>query len=394
MGELHRLERAATFSARALPDSWIPALPKLEMLMRPAYWRTVARWESFIATSERWSPDRLAAHQLQQLQGLVQHAYDNVPYYARLFDAAAIEPGDIKALEDIRHLPTIGKRDLQEHLTELLATNIPARRTKYSTTGGSTGIPVGFYHDRRATSAKASAFMIAQWRRVGYEPGDSSAILRGGVVSNGDITEVLPFRNALLMSSYHLTDDLMPKYLERLRAFRPKYIQAYPSSITLLARYMLEHDEKPLLGLRAILCGSENIYDWQRLQIEQAFQSRVFSWYGQSEVVCLAGECEHDRRLHIFPQYGITELHAPHPLSHNGHGFLRGRHVRNVSQALQAPGEDRRPPPGIHRHVDGQIHFNDGGQHALDHFRQCAPIPLLPGHPWNPHAKGHAQTHL
>jgi phenylacetate-CoA ligase len=283
-------------------------LPKLEMLLRPAYWRTVARWESFIETSERWSPDRLAAHQLQELQSLVQHAYDNVPYYTRLFDAAAIEPRDIKALEDVRHIPTIGKRDLQEHLTELLATNIPARRRKYSTSGGSTGIPVGFYHDRRATSAKGSAFMIAQWRRVGYEPGDRSAILRGTVVSNGDLTEVLPFRNALLMSSYHLTDDLMPTYLERLRAFRPKYIQAYPSSITLLARYMLEHDEKPLLGLRAVLCGSENIYDGQRHQIEQAFQSRVFSWYGQSEVVCLAGECEHDGRLHIFPQYGITEL--------------------------------------------------------------------------------------
>jgi phenylacetate-CoA ligase len=50
------------------------------------------------------------------------------------------------------------------------------------------------------------------------------------------------------------------------------------------------------------------VYDWQRAQIESALGARVFSWYGQSERVVLAGECEHDSALHIFPEYGYTEL--------------------------------------------------------------------------------------
>jgi phenylacetate-CoA ligase len=119
---------------------------------------------------------------------------------------------------------------------------------------------------------------------------------------------VSPFHNSLIMSSYHLTDDRIPLYLARLRAFRPKFIQAYPSSAMLLAQHMLDNGEPPLEGMAAVLCGSENVYAWQRELIERAFGCRVFSRYGQSELVSLAGECESDARLHIFPQYGITEL--------------------------------------------------------------------------------------
>ena len=36
--------------------------------------------------------------------------------------------------------------------------------------------------------------------------------------------------------------------------------------------------------------------------------TRVYSWYGQSERVILAGECEHNSSYHIFPFYGIVEL--------------------------------------------------------------------------------------
>jgi phenylacetate-CoA ligase len=114
------------------------------------------------------------------------------------------------------------------------------------------------------------------------------------------------------MSSYHLTDDRLSLYISKLREFRPQFLRAYPSSATLLARFMREEAEPPIAGLKAILCASENLYEWQRREIEEAFGCRVFNSYGQSERVCLAGECEHDTRLHIFPQYGITELLDEH----------------------------------------------------------------------------------
>jgi len=96
--------------------------------------------------------------------------------------------------------------------------------------------------------------------------------------------------------------------IERLRDFRPRFLQAYPSAATIIARFMLKHETPRVESLRAVLCGSENLYDWQRTLIEEAFGRRVYGWYGQSECVALAGECEHSHRLHVFPQYGFTEL--------------------------------------------------------------------------------------
>jgi phenylacetate-CoA ligase len=306
---LPRLQRGriASSVAKAVPQSWLPGVRMAETFARRPFWRRVEECRAFVDESERWSMERLEAYQLGKIQALLHHAYDNVPYYRRVFDDLSMKPDDVKHLDDLRHLPTIGKRELQDNLSGLLATNIPARRRAYFTTGGSTGTPVGFYHDRVDTRAREWAFMSTQWARVGYRDGDRTAILRGTVISKG-LFEPEPLQNALLMSSYHLTDDRIPLYLERLRAFRPAFVRAYPSSISLVARYMLEHAEPPINGLRAILCGSENLYDWQRDQIETAFQTRVYSWYGQSEAVCLAGECEHDSRLHIFPQYGYVEI--------------------------------------------------------------------------------------
>ena len=100
----------------------------------------------------------------------------------------------------------------------------------------------------------------------------------------------------------------MDRMLRRLRQFKPRFLQAYPSSVTLLARHIIASSAPRIESLKGIFCGSENMYAWQRELIESAFGVRVFTWYGQSEHVCLAGECEHDSSLHIFPQYSYTEL--------------------------------------------------------------------------------------
>src|SRR5439155_23428659 len=84
----------------------------------------------------------------------------------------------------------------------------------------------------------------------------------------------------LVMSSYHLTEDRLPAYVARLRAFSPAYIQAYPSSASIVARHMVDAGEPPIAGVRAILCGSETLFPEQRALIERAFGCRVYSWYG------------------------------------------------------------------------------------------------------------------
>jgi phenylacetate-CoA ligase len=146
---------------------------------------------------------------------------------------------------------------------------------------------------------------------VGYRFGDRCVVLRGYIV--GSSHDAIYWKKALfgrwlLMSAYHMTEEALLAYIREIRRFRPRFIQAYPSTAAILARYMVEHGVAPFPTVKAVLCGSENLYPWQRDLLAEAFGCRVFSWYGNSEQTVLAGECEESTHYHIFPEYGVVEL--------------------------------------------------------------------------------------
>jgi phenylacetate-CoA ligase len=119
-----------------------------------------------------------------------------------------------------------------------------------------------------------------------------------------------------------MTEETLPAYIDRIRKFRPRFIQGYPSTAVILARYMVDHGIEPFPTVKAVLCGSENLYPWQRDLLTEAFGCRVFSWYGNSEQTVLAGECEESTRYHIFPEYGIVELIGRDGLPVEGPGAM------------------------------------------------------------------------
>lgn len=265
----------------------------------------------FLKKSQTWSKEKLEQYQTQKLRELINHAYQNVPYYRRIFDERNLNPEDIKNASDLKKLPLLTKDIIRENFQDFIATNYSQDQREYVTTGGSSGIPLGFYYEKGVSRMTELAFMKTQWDRVGYHFFDKCVILRGNVVSTaseGKFWEKLLFGRWLVLSSYHMTDENLSQYVEAIRAFNPKFIQAYPSAITLLAKYMEKNKIPPYSGLKAILCGSENIYSWQRELIEKVFACRIYSWYGNSEQTVLAGECEVSAEYHIFPEYGIVEL--------------------------------------------------------------------------------------
>jgi len=265
----------------------------------------------FLQKSQWWSREQLEEYQLQQLNKLLNHAYENVPYYKKVFDERGLKPKDIQDFKDLQELPFLTKEIIRDNLNDLKARKYPAEKLEYVTTGGSTGIPLGLYYEKGVSRAIEWAFIKMQWDRVGYHFRDKCVILRGNVVKSADkgkLWEYSLFGRWLILSSYHMTDENLPKYIEKIRKFKPKFIQAYPSAITILARFMRENNIEPFSTVKAILCGSENLYPWQRELLEEVFQCRVYSWYGHAEMAVLAGECEVNSHYHVFPEYGIVEL--------------------------------------------------------------------------------------
>lgn len=272
-------------------------------------------WDTynFLQESQWWSREKLKEYQMQQLSKLLKHAYENVPYYRGIFDERGLKPEDIQDFADLKKLPYLTKDIIRNNFRELMAKNLPKLRFKYTTTSGSTGIPLWFYMERGKTAAIEKAFHQRMRDWIGYGPGDRCALLRGNVVKKfkrgkRDWWEYNPTDNLLILSSYHMTEENLFKYIEKLNRFQPRYIQAFPSAITLLAQFMKEHGIKPVSSLKTILCGSENLYPSQRRLLEEVFDCRIFSWYGNTEMVVLAGECEKSSRYHIFTEYGVTEF--------------------------------------------------------------------------------------
>lgn len=283
----------------------------------PRGWRLGRRFGEFEKLSrdvETWSPDQIRDYQLRQLRQVLNHASTYSEFYQRTFFQAGFRPDLLRDLEDLKKCPLIEKFDVQEHADEMVCAHLPARQRLYITTGGSTGVPVGFYLQKGVSRPKEQAFLDAMWRRAGYEGGDRLAVIRGHVTSEqagGRITSRDYTRDWLMLSSYHLTRERLPEYLEALETFKPDILHAYPSAALLLAEYLDTAGQSWRLPLKCVLCGSERLTIPQKRLLERTFKTRVYRWYGHSERVVLAGEGCHSELFHFWPTYGFVEFGPP-----------------------------------------------------------------------------------
>lgn len=85
---------------------------------------------------------RLVDYQNKQLHLLVRHAYQNVPYYRKLFECHGLKPDDIRTVEDLSAIPITSKKDLQLlPAKEIVASGVDPNRLLGYSTSGCTGEP-------------------------------------------------------------------------------------------------------------------------------------------------------------------------------------------------------------------------------------------------------------
>ncbi|RLB06313.1 MAG: phenylacetate--CoA ligase family protein [Deltaproteobacteria bacterium] len=278
-------------------------------------------WETynFLQESQWWSKEKLEEYQMQQLSKLLNHAYENVPYYRRVFEERGLKPKDIQDFSDLRKLPYLTKDTFKARAKEMLARNFDPGKLPTSHTSGTTGKPLQFFEDP-FTSPKEWAFICHQWSRVGYKPGDLRVELRGPVNRDKPIYYD-PASKVLRLSPLIDSKERTIHYLKKIQNTGAKFLHGYPGAIASFAYAIKRYKLTVPFKLRAVLFASEAVYDWERNLVQEVFNCRVFSHYGMAEKVVLAAECEHSHQYHCIPQYGITEID---PDTHEiiGTGFL------------------------------------------------------------------------
>ncbi len=98
--------------------------------------------------------------------------------------------------------------------------------------------------------------------------------------------------------------DFVIDFIERKQI---PFIHAYPSAAFQLAKRALSTGTK-LNCVQAFLCGSENVLPAYKELIQNELGIRMYTWYGHSEKLILAGEGTTCENYHALPLYGYAEL--------------------------------------------------------------------------------------
>lgn len=264
---------------------------------------------NLLSKSQYWTKEQHEEYQIKQLKKLLIHSYNNVPYYHDLFNECGFNVEKFKYLDDINVIPFLTKDIVMKNTDNLLARNFRKKDFVYSSTGGTTGKQMKFYIQKDFSRAREWAFVSTQWKRVGYEYNKTKRIiLRNDVLPKNKLWIWDNAQNSLIVDTYHLTDENIKKIIDKLNKEKIEYIHTYPSAITVLCDFIRKTGYGLKYKLKAVLATSENIYNGQREYIESILDTRLFSFYGHSELCIFAGECEYSNKYHIFDEYGYTEL--------------------------------------------------------------------------------------
>lgn len=262
-----------------------------------------------INESQYWTKEDLDQMQLDLFIKIMSHAYNTTTFYKKKYDSFGIHPSDIKTLNDIQKVPVITKEDVREHLEEFISNKYKLRDLVKINTSGSTGKPLTLYRSKN-NFAIDSAFVWRHRGWAGITPKDKLLTLAGrSFVKGKGKPPYWRFNyadNQMLMSSYHISEKNISSMVEAINEFKPVYAQGYPSSLYLLSSFIKEKN-LAVSPMKAIFTSSETLLSYQREIIEEVFQTKIFDYYGNGELVSSFSQCEFGN-YHINSEYSLTEI--------------------------------------------------------------------------------------
>ncbi len=284
----------------------------MSLLLRTEDWvsgsRKYAWYREFGAWASR-SPEQIRAMQQEKLMKLLQHAYRHIPWYRRAFEQAGILPERIRSLEDLPLLPALVRDDIRDHIQDLVLPDFKGKVFK-SSSSGTTGIPIAYYHDTDALSAGVAA--IHQLMRMcGFRIGARNVHVWGNMASIAHWRRPSSQLKQKLYRKMNIAAPLLndpanvPGIVEQIRRFAPQVIDGYPSGIEVIAQYLQAEDIR-IPSLQLVVTTGENL-DHSRQQLMEQVMAPVADLYGSSEINGVAVRPPNMQRYYIFEPHVVVE---------------------------------------------------------------------------------------
>ena len=263
--------------------------------------------------AERMSVDELRALQLDRLRWTLRHAYANVPFYRKKFDAAGVSPEDCRSLEDLAGFPVTTKDDLRENYPTGMFAVPAAELRRIHASSGTTGQPtvVGYTQPDLDTW---SGLMARSIRAAGGRPGDMVHVAYGYGLFTGGLgahygaerlgCTVIPASGGMTGRQVRLIGDLRPRVI----MVTPTYM------LTILDEFDRAGVDARASSLEIGIFGAEPWTEEMRAELEERAGLHAVDIYGLSEVMGpgVAVECvESKDGLTVWEDHFYPELIDP-----------------------------------------------------------------------------------
>ncbi|MFH0997291.1 MAG: phenylacetate--CoA ligase [Pseudomonadota bacterium] len=250
--------------------------------------------------------------QNERLGILINHAYANVRFYRNKFDAAGLNPDDIKTLEDLKKIPFTTREDLVDNYPYGMFA-VPLRdvvRLQF---------PLGHYGNPIVIGYTREDLKI--WREL------VARIMVGVGITEHDIIQVA-FNYGLFMGAFRFNQGaeligaaVVPAsvapadvQIRIMRDFRSTVLVSTPSfALHIIETLRAQGIDPKELSLKIGLFGAEPWPESARSIIEAGLGIKAYDIYGVTELIepGVSGECTEKAGLHIFEDDFFPEIIDP-----------------------------------------------------------------------------------
>jgi phenylacetate-CoA ligase len=246
----------------------------------------------FDAAVETMPRERLAELQLARLRETVRNAHDHVPLHRGRLEAAGVAAGDLRTLDDVKHLPFTMKTDLRDTYPFGMFARPLGQVTRLHASSGTTGKPTVVGYTRSDLDNWAD--LMARSMYVG-------GARPGGVVHNSYGYGLFTGGLGAHYGAERLGCTVIPmsggqteKQVQLIRDLQPDVIMVTPSYMQVIVEEFERQGLDPRASsLKVGIFGAEPWTESMRRDIEARAGLDAVDIYGLSEVLGpgVASEC-------------------------------------------------------------------------------------------------------
>ena len=262
---------------------------------------------------EQATKEAIDAYQEKALQHLIRYVYEKSPFYKAHFHKYDIDPENIKRLSDLSLIPTISKKELQQHNKQFYCVS-PSAIIDYSNTSGTEGeavtIPLTEKDLERLTYNEAISLACTG--------GDENEIYQLTTTADRRFMAGLAYvmgARRLGAGMIRVGAGIPELQWKTIMEVKPTALIIVPSFLLKLIDYAATNNiDLSKTSVQKAICIGESIrHEDLSLnplgkRIMEKWNIKLYSTYASSEMATAFTECEEQQGGHGHPELILTEI--------------------------------------------------------------------------------------